>query len=94
VEPDAGIAPHLFGEMSLPQLVLAGLLIVAMALLVYRGGQRRAGLQAGGAGEVRLSEAERAAALQRVRDWMGEGAPSHAAVSFPRVSGGEGGRNT
>jgi flagellar M-ring protein FliF len=91
-ETSAAHAPRLFGDVPLPQLLLVGLLIVAMVLLLLsRGGGRRTASRHEGTGLRTLSDAERAAALQRVRDWMGHGGSLRAGDSLPHAGSGKGG---
>jgi flagellar M-ring protein FliF len=66
------------GARPLPVL-LAVLLTVASAALIFRSRGRRAGPGPGAGNGRPMSEAERAAALRRVRDWMNETGPSQAA---------------
>jgi len=89
-ETEAAHAPRLFGDVPLPQILLGGLLIVAVVLLLARGGLRRTASRHDGTGPATLSDAERAAALQRVRDWMGEGASLRAGGSLPHAGTGKG----
>ncbi|MDQ0069710.1 flagellar M-ring protein FliF [Variovorax boronicumulans] len=71
------------GLPSLLQLLVGGLLIAVLAVLLVRAGRR--GTPPGGkdSGRASLSEAERAAALQRVRDWMREPGAGPAAAGGP-----------
>jgi flagellar M-ring protein FliF len=68
----ADMAPRPFGGVPLPQLLLGAVLVIASALLLYRAGRRRSPLPATAQDRPPLSEAERTAALQRVRDWMSD----------------------
>jgi flagellar M-ring protein FliF len=63
---------------SLWQWLVAGVLLALLALLLLRAGRRGMSPRGTGGGAP-LSEAERAAALRRVRDWMRDTAPAPAA---------------
>ncbi|MDQ0086094.1 flagellar M-ring protein FliF [Variovorax boronicumulans] len=60
------------GAPSLLQLLLGGLLIAVLAVLLFSAGRRGRPSKGKDSGRAPLSEAERAAALRRVRDWMRE----------------------
>jgi flagellar M-ring protein FliF len=78
------------GAPSPSQLLLGGLLIAALAVLLFWAGRRHAPPQGKEPGRAPLSEAERAAALRRVRDWMREpgAAPSAGGVVGARGRNG------
>lgn len=75
-QADAGDAPA-FGKASLswPQLLLGGLLLAALATLLFRASRRGDAMRGMPSSRAPLSEAERAAALRKVRDWMRESTP-------------------
>jgi flagellar M-ring protein FliF len=75
-QADAGDAPA-FGKASLswPQLLLGGLLLAALATLLFRASRRGDTMRGMPSSRAPLSEAERAAALRKVRDWMRESTP-------------------
>lgn len=66
--------------LSWPQLLFGGLLLAVLAALMLRATRRGAALRDTQAGRGPLSEAERAAALRKVRDWMREPAPRTPSV--------------
>jgi flagellar M-ring protein FliF len=65
--------------LSFWQWLVAGVLMALVALLLLRAGRRGMPLRGAGDGGAPLSEAERAIALRRVRDWMRDAAPATAA---------------
>lgn len=60
------------GAPSLLQLLIGGLLIAVLTVLLFRAGRRGTPPDGKQPRRAPLSEAERTAALQRVRDWMRE----------------------
>lgn len=75
---------------SLFQLLIGGLLIAALALLLFRAGRRDTPPQGKESSRAPLSEAERAAALRRVRAWMHEPATSSTAAGAMGAKGHNG----
>lgn len=71
-----------FGKapLSWPQLLLGGLFLAMLAGLLLRASRRGAVLQGTPGNRAPLSEAERVAALRKVRDWMREPTPGMPSV--------------
>lgn len=86
------VGAALFGQgaPSLLQLLLGGLLIAVLAVLLFRAGRRGGPSNGKDSGRAPLSEAERAAALRRVRDWMREPGVGPAAVGTVGARGRNG----
>lgn len=72
---------------SLLQVLLVGLLLAVATVLLYRSRRRRTGIRAIAEGGRPLSEAERAVALRRVRDWMNETGSLSAAAPLSQSGG-------
>ena len=88
-DPDA--APRGPVPFSWPQLLLGGLLLAVAVALLFRAGRKSAAAKHQPSTRAPLSEAERAAALQRVRAWMREPAAApvsaaHAVPAMPQAS--------
>jgi flagellar M-ring protein FliF len=66
--------------LSWRQLLFGGLLLAALAVLLFRASRRGAVARNAQTGPASLSESERAAALRKVRDWMREPAPGASPV--------------
>jgi flagellar M-ring protein FliF len=86
----AGAALFDNGKPSLFQLLIGGFLIAALALLLFRAGRREALPQGNEPRRAPLSEAERAAALRRVRAWMHEPATSSSTAGTMGARGPNG----
>lgn len=86
------VGAALFGQgaPSLLQLLLGGLLLAVLAVLLFRAGRRGGPSNGKDSGRAPLSEAERAAALRRVRDWMREPGVGPAAVGTVGARGRNG----
>ena len=78
------------GAPSLLQLLLGGLLIAVLAALLFRAGRRGGASNSKDSARAPLSEAERAAALRRVRDWMREPGAGPAAAGTMGARGRNG----
>jgi len=68
--------------VSWTQLVLGGVLLAVLAVILFRSSRRDAVSRSAQMNRTSLSEAERAAALRKVRDWMREPATGMSGVGI------------